>query len=263
MPRSAMCLILFSYDQHPAYRLVLAANRDESRDRPTGPASFWEEGNGILAGRDLEKGGTWMGVTRRGRWAAVTNYRDLTAPQQEEAPSRGQLVTDFLCGTAEPAVFMERLAEKADQYNGFNLLVGTLEEVAYLSNREGCMRILKPGLYGLSNHLLDTDWPKVERGKQAMRQALKHETVAPEALLEIMADSTRPPDDQLPDTGLGLKRERKAAPIFISGAEYGTRSSTVLLISRAGKVTFAERSFDGREPALRRYAFMLDSSLAS
>ena len=258
-----MCLILFSYDQHPAYRLVLAANRDEFHDRPTGPASFWEEGNGILAGRDLKEGGTWMGITRRGRWAAVTNYRDLAIPRKKEAPSRGQLVTDFLRDDAAPAAFMGKLAGKADQYNGFNLLVGTPEEVAYLSNQEGRVRILKPGLYGLSNHLLDTDWPKVERGKRAMQQALKQETVAPEVLLEVLADSALPPDDRLPDTGLDLERERKAGPIFISGAEYGTRSSTALLISRTGEVTFAERSFDGKEPALRRYAFALDSSLVS
>lgn len=255
-----MCLILFSYDQHPTYQLVVAANRDEFYDRPTAPAHFWEEGDGILAGRDEEAGGTWLGITRTGRWAAVTNYRDFTTPPKGDAPSRGHLVTSFLRSEAAPAAFLEQLDAQKDEYNGFNLLAGTTSELGYVSNRDGEFRLLEPGLYGISNHLLDTAWPKVVRGKEALREQLEAEEIAPEPLLEMLSDTTVAPDEELPDTGVSLERERMLSPPFIETPRYGTRSSTVLLVSHDGEVTFVERSFDtaGASPSTRRFHFELE-----
>jgi uncharacterized protein with NRDE domain len=160
-----MCLILFAYQIHPRYRLVLGANRDEFYARPTAPLDFWQDHPQVLAGRDLEQHGTWMGVTRNGRWAAVTNYRDLRI-MKTDAHSRGHLVADFLLSHVPPHAYMRQIATKADQYNGFNLIVGDSAELVYFSNRERKIRLLGPGLYGLSNHLLDTAWPKVARGKE-------------------------------------------------------------------------------------------------
>lgn len=254
-----MCLILFSYEQHSTYRLILAANRDESYDRPTAPAAFWE-GDQILAGRDLEAGGTWMGVTRTGRWAAVTNFRDFTEPVKTEAPSRGRLVTRFLNSSSPPAVFAAQLKEEADRYNGFSLLLGTPDAIAYFSNRDNQVKQVGAGLYGLSNHLLDTDWPKVERGKQALSEVMEARQIDPDELLDILADRRVPSDEKLPNTGLDLERERMVAPIFIESAGYGTRSSTVLLISRTGQVTFVERSYGMDEEETRRFDFPVVAS---
>jgi uncharacterized protein with NRDE domain len=256
-----MCLILFSYDKHPAYRLVLAANRDEFYDRPTAPAHFWKKGGGILAGRDEKAGGTWMGLTRAGRWAAVTNYRDFRTPPDDDAPSRGRLVTGFLESDDAPAVHLDDLATRADRYNGFNLLAGTPGAVGYLSNRDGAPRTLDPGLYGISNHLLDTPWPKVQGGKAALREQIDRDApIEPESLLEVLADTAVPPDDELPDTGMSLERERMVAPRFIRGERYGTRSSTVLLVRRDGGVTFVERRFEGNSESYedRRFDFPLE-----
>ena len=241
-----MCLILLAYESHPACRLVLAANRDEFYARPTRRASFWEDAPGVLGGRDLTHGGTWIGVTLGGRVAAVTNFRD-PARQRADAPSRGRLVSDFLLCTEAPRQYLERLADGADSYNGFNLFVGDARGLYYFSNRDDAgPRELTPGVYGLSNHLLDTPWPKVERGKQALSEVLKGDEHAPDAepLFMVLAESERAPDEKLPDTGVGLELERMLSPLFIRSAEYGTRSSAVVLFEREGRVTFVERSFD-------------------
>ena len=254
-----MCLIALSYAQHPAYHLVVAANRDEFYDRPTAPATFWEDGDGILAGRDLRKGGTWFGVTRTGRWAAVTNYRDLTTPQKVNAPSRGELVTSFLRSAAPPEAFLDDLSDRAHHYNGFNLLVGTPTSLYYLSNRTEEVKALLPGLYGLSNHLLDTSWPKVERARTGMARTLEDEAVSAEGLLDLLRDATEAPEEELPATGLDPERERALSPIFIETPQYGTRSSTVLLIGRDGEVTFVERTY-GEETTTRRFSFALETT---
>jgi len=257
-----MCLILFSYDDHPRYRLVVAANRDEFFGRPTQPARFWNDASHVLAGRDEKAGGTWMGVTRHARWAAITNYRD-PSPRTDDARSRGHLVADYLKEQAEPADYLGRVAEEADRYNGFNVLVGTLDTIGYYSNRDGAARRLAPGLYGLSNHLLDTGWPKVERGRKKMRRVLDQDEVAPEEIFDLLHDTTQPDDERLPDTGIGLAGERVLSPMFIEGDRYGTRSSTVLLIDRAGHVTFVERTFDqGRATMTQRYDFDIASAPA-
>lgn len=238
-----MCLILFAYEAHPSYRLVVAANRDEFRERPTAAANFWDDAPDVLAGRDLSRGGTWLGVTRGGRFAAVTNYRDSRAPDPD-APSRGHLVGDFLKGRETPAGYLSRIAAVGGQFNGFNLLAGDADSLHYYSNRGGPPRPLAPGVYGLSNHLLDTPWPKVEAGKRALSALISAgEDLGPETLLQLLASRERAEDSRLPDTGVGVEVERALSPLFIDGPRYGTRSSTVLLAGRDGRSEFVERSF--------------------
>jgi uncharacterized protein with NRDE domain len=237
-----MCLILFAHDAHPRYRLALAANRDEFHHRPTRPAAFWDDAPNVLAGRDLVEGGTWMGVTRGGRVAAVTNFRRGTSGRNE-ARSRGALVGDFLTGDARPETYARRMHAEGDAFNGFSLLVGDGPDLWFCSNAGGGVEPIAPGVHGLSNHLLDTPWPKVRNGRRAVAAELERETIDPERLLELLADRTIATDDELPETGVGLARERDLSPIFIAGREYGTRSSTVLLIERDGRIGFCERSY--------------------
>lgn len=239
-----MCIILFAYQTHPRYRLILAANRDEYYARPTERAAFWEDASEILAGRDLERGGTWLGVTKGGRFAAVTNFRDPTAIVKD-APSRGHLVSDFLRGTDAPASYLSNIAATSSGYNGFNLLAGDARGLCYHSNREAGVRELDAGVYGLSNHLLDTPWPKVEKGKRTLSEIV-HESaeVSREDLFKILADDARADDTRLPQTGVSLEYERALSPVFIKTPVYGTRSSTLLLIDSEDNITFIERTFE-------------------
>lgn len=255
-----MCLILFAYEAHPDYRLILAANRDEFYERPTEPAAFWEDDSGVLAGRDLRCGGTWLGMTRAGRFAAVTNYRGPDE-QRPDAPSRGALVASFLRAHEAPDAFLARLAPKADRYNGFNLLAGDAQHLYYFSNRAAAVRRLSAGVYGLSNDLLDTPWPKVEAGKAALRRVLEG-PVTTEALLALLADPAPAPDERLPDTGVGLEWERVLSPRFIATPAYGTRSSTVLLIGYDGRVTFVERTAEtpGQAASTQSFQFQITSA---
>jgi uncharacterized protein with NRDE domain len=240
-----MCLILFAYRVHPRYPLIVAANRDEFYDRPTAPASFWETEPRLLAGKDLQCGGTWLGVTGDGRFAALANYRDSRS-MQSDAPSRGDLVTEYLQGGMPPDGYLEVLREKSAGYNGFSLLFGTACRLFCHCNRGETPPLVQPGIHGLSNHLLDTPWPKVERGKARLKQILKDDTEpAVEEMFSMLADHSLPEDRHLPDTGVGLEKERLLAPLFISSADYGTRSSTVLFIDRDGTVTFVERTWHG------------------
>lgn len=238
-----MCLIALAYEAHPRHRLVVAANRDEFYARPTAPAAWWVDEPALLAGRDLREGGTWMGVTRTGRFAAVTNYREA-APPRSEAPSRGALVADFLRGSADARSYAEELSARAGAFNGFNLLVADAAGLFYLSNRTDGVRRLEPGVYGLSNALLDTPWPKVVRARSAMQAALSSGDGDgwESGLWEMLADRVIAADAHLPETGVGADRERLLSPPFISSDVYGTRASTVLTIGRGGDVRFVERS---------------------
>ncbi|MEE4301966.1 MAG: NRDE family protein [Pseudomonadales bacterium] len=239
-----MCLILFAQGVHPDFPLIVAANRDEFHARPTAPAAFREDAPTVLAGRDLEAGGSWMGVDRRGRFAAVTNY---TEPPPEPMPprTRGELVMDFLSGDADAGPYLDAVADRAQSYRGFNLLVGDAAGLWYFSNRheesEHPLR-LEPGIYGLSNHLLDTGWPRVNRGKSALsdfERAEAHPDV--EALLALLGDTTEPRDEEIlavPDDARGPGAHM---PCFITGADYGTRASTVLLQQREGRIRFVEQ----------------------
>jgi uncharacterized protein with NRDE domain len=238
-----MCLILFANNIHPHYLLVLAANRDERHARPTAPAAFWNDEPDIYGGRDLEQGGTWLGVSRSGAFAAVTNYRngsDLGLPSR----SRGELVANYLRAAKPPAHYLEQVKVDAGAYRGFNLLVGNSTELHWHSNRSDRTERLSPGVHGLSNHLLDTPWPKVERGKRRLGELLSSRSQQlVDGLFSMLAERTPAPDHALPDTGVGFARERVLSPAFIVSPEYGTRSSTVLLIDYHGEVNFIERSF--------------------
>lgn len=237
-----MCLILFANDCHPRYQLVVAANRDEFYKRPTLPADFWPDDPDILAGKDVKEGGTWMGITRSGEFAALTNYRD-PASFKPQAPSRGHLVLDYLKSGLSPVSYLKNLPDGAQAYNGFNLLAGNLEALYYYSNREKLIRQAKKGVHGLSNSLLDVPWPKVKKGILGLTAILQTEEIDVEDLFTLMADREIPDDKDLPSTGVGLNMERWLAPAYVISPDYGTRTTTVLLIERTHKVFFRERSF--------------------
>lgn len=243
-----MCLIVFAHEHHPNYPFIFAANRDERHERPTRQAHFWEDRREILAGRDEVAGGTWCGVTRGGRFAAISNFRDPTA-HDSEAPSRGGLVTGFLADQRPPGKHLKELEEKASAYNGFNLLVGDLKdgEIHYYSNRGGSSRRLGSGIYGLSNHLLDTPWPKVTRSKKRLAELADPDTDCrpdTDKLFALLQSTDRPPDEKLPNTGLELETERLVSAPFIVNPAYGTRSSTVIVLNQEGTLTFIEKTYN-------------------
>ncbi|MCB0766504.1 MAG: NRDE family protein [Flavobacteriales bacterium] len=233
-----MCLIALAYKVHPRYPLIVAANRDEFRDRPAQAAHFWEDAPHILAGRDLRAGGTWMGITRTGRLAALTNHRDLRRTWSGNGASRGILVRQALAADFDPS--------SIGDHDGFNLLYGQLDAIRYHNNITSADFALEPGIHGLSNAFLNTPWPKVERAKEAMERVVagKPEGLM-DGLFELLVDSRTAPDDALPDTGLPLATERAISSIFIPGEAYGTRCSTVLLVADDGTVRFEERSWPG------------------
>jgi uncharacterized protein with NRDE domain len=238
-----MCLIFFGLNQHPEYKLVIAANRDEFYKRKTAPAHFWEDYPHILGGRDLEAGGTWMGMSKQGKISMVTNYRDLRN-LKEVAPSRGHLVSDFLVNGDQPQQYGQHVLAKGEAYNGFNLVFGWPDELLYYSNYSNSIQPLPNGIHGLSNHLLNTPWPKVERGKSKFSTLLETQKLNTHSFFELLYDENRAADDQLPDTGLSLERERVLSSMFIKSPDYGTRCSTVLLIDRDNHVRFTERVYD-------------------
>ncbi|MCJ7774285.1 MAG: NRDE family protein [Desulfobacterales bacterium] len=237
-----MCLILFSYDTHPDYTLVFAANRDEFYDRPTKALAFWDDSSGILAGRDLKSLGTWLGISLSGRIAAITNFRDPLSII-EDAPSRGLLVSNFLSGNQSSRQYLEHIKTSGLKYNGFNLLVGDSSGLYYYSNRGDAIVKILPGVYGLSNDLLDTPWPKVKKGKTRLNALLdKENKLSGLDMLDILKDHTLPPDKMLPDTGVGIEWERMLSPMFIKSDVYGTISSSVILIKKTGELTFLEQT---------------------
>ncbi len=254
-----MCLILFACNAHPDYRLILAANRDEFYDRPSTPADFWTSHPQVLAGKDLKEKGTWLGVTREGKFAAITNYRD-PASWKADAPSRGKLVSRYLTGSAGPEKYLRNVSKKANVYNGFNLLLGDGADLFVYSNR-GDVRKLSSGIYGLSNELLDTPWPKVQRGKKLLKRALSQKgKELEEALFDLLADRLAPPDRNLPDTGIGLEWERLLSTMFIKSPVYGTRSSTLLFIGKNRRVKLIEKIYNGEEEPwlVSRFAFPVE-----
>ncbi len=249
-----MCLILIAYRCHPGYELMVAANRDEFHERPTAPLAFWNEAPQVLAGRDLQEGGTWMGISRSGRFAAITNYRDPSQVRLD-APSRGRLVADYLQNPQLAIDYLEQLRPAAGSYNGFNLLLGDKTGLYYHSNRTGEIQTLLPGWYGLSNHLLDTPWPKVRRGLFLLRGRFEQRSdLAPDDLLEVLTDRSVAPDAELPKTGVPLEWERWLSSIFIDTPGYGTRSSTALLVNNSGSIHMVEITWADA----RRREFQLD-----
>lgn len=239
-----MCLIVVAHRMHPEYPLVVAANRDEDYHRPTASAAFWSDAPQVLAGRDLLGGGTWLGVTKQGRWAALTNVRE---PLRGTAVrSRGLLVSGFLRSQDGPQHYLARLARWGHRFTGFNLLAGDIHALASYSNRDVGVRVLSPGYYGLSNHLLDTPWPKVEQAKRSMYALLARRDFIPDQLWDVLADRQRPDVANLPETGIERNLEQALGAIFVQLPDYGTRCSTLLSVSREGHVRFSERRFDSQ-----------------
>jgi len=253
-----MCLILLAWQTHPSFPLIVAANRDEFYQRRTASADFWPESPQVLAGRDLEAGGTWLGVSRTGRFAALTNYRDPSR-HKADAPSRGRLVADFLCGLEPIDAYLDSLQPAA--YNGFNLLLGDARDNGRLvafSNITQERHELVPGIYGLSNATLDTPWPKVGAGKTALADAL---AALPDEtpLQNLLRDDRIHPDTTLPATGVPLEWERLLSAAFIRSQDYGTRCSTLIKVAVGGTASFDEQTWlPGGQAGMRcRYRFGL------
>ncbi|WP_077620024.1 NRDE family protein [Bacillus sinesaloumensis] len=251
-----MCLIVFAYQAHPVYKLIVAANRDEFTERLTAPAHFWEDEPNLLAGRDLEKKGTWMGVTKVGRFAAVTNYRDLNESSEGKV-SRGSLVKEALTYKGKLDGYTKQLEQTNTDYPGYNLLVGDLDDLYYYSNVGKSLVKVKAGIHGLSNHLLDTNWPKVEKGKEGLAEIIKGENLV-ENLFTLLQNTDRPKDSHLPKTGVSLEWERILSSLFIQTDGYGTRSSTVLLMSDT-EVEYIERTFSAKGENDPEFRFAINS----
>lgn len=260
-----MCLLFYCQNAHPEFSLILLANRDEFYERPTRSAGFWAEAPPVLAGRDLRRGGTWLGITRAGRWAALTNYREPSNAGFNS--SRGDIVRDFLTSTQSARGFARRIRRVAGEFDGFNLLFGDRRESLWLSNRgDGEVHALENGIYGLSNHLLETPWPKVIRGKDILRTQLERDLIT-DRLFEPLVDRTVY-DHDLPDTGVDHETERMLSSAFISGRLYGTRSSSLIMLDRDNRVYYEERSYDNPtsgpyqpdEYCSKSFRFRLDSS---
>lgn len=233
-----MCLVVFSWQPDSHQPLVLLANRDEVHQRPSAALAQWSDQPEIYAGRDLEAGGTWLGIAEHGRFATLTNIRDMSLPLGEQ--SRGALVSDYLISQQSPQAYLKDVAANVQLYSGFNLLVGDAQSLWYLSSTEPRPIRLAPGVYGLCNGSLDTPWPKLVRARSVFAE---HLNASDQLLLEIMQDEQRAADDQLPDTGVGLAMERMLSSIFIRGESYGTRATSLLRCFADGSMSLAERSY--------------------
>lgn len=263
LPIFSMCLITFALQQHPEFPLIVAANRDEFFARPTRAAQFWDdepEGKNtspFIAGRDLQAGGTWLGLTRNGRLAALTNYREVSPAATQAQPSRGALPLNFLCSDVDSHQYLNTLARRAGDYNGFNLIAGTAAELYYYSNRgSAAPQRLTTGYYGLSNGLLDSPWAKVDSSRTQLQDIVEQDTQrgnsagAPalaQQLLHMMRDNQLANPQSLPSTGVPTTLEHQLSSRFIEHSElpiYGTRVTSVILIDRQKTAHFFERSFD-------------------
>nr|WP_147533036.1 NRDE family protein [Bacillus marasmi] len=247
-----MCLILFAYKVHPKYKLIVAANRDEFYERPTAPVHYWEDHPEILAGRDLKQMGTWMGITKSGHFSALTNYRN-PREKTEGKRSRGELVGKFLIEQSSAENYLREVAEYKEMYPSFNLLVGDTNELFYYSNIEDIVKRLAPGVYGLSNHLLDTEWPKVRLGKAGLQKIIKlGSNDFDEELFALLQNAEQACEQELPKTGVSLEWERVLSSMFIQSENYGTRSSTVLKMTES-EIFFKERVYSNDGTQTREY----------
>lgn len=249
-----MCLILVAWRVHPKFSCIIAANRDEVFERATEPAHWWSDEPQILAGRDLAAGGTWLGVTRPGRIAALTNFR-APQPKRTDTPSRGMLVAEMLRSARPVEEDLLRLQRMGAHYNGFNMMISDGNQLGVYESVSGTHVLLGPGIYGLSNHLLDTPWPKVQKGKSRLQRALcGMDDLA--AVLDLLRDDRPAHDDELPRTGVSLEWERLLSSAFVRGADYGTRSSTIVRVG-GGTTYFDEWSWDpaGEQSDRRSFEF--------
>ncbi|RDW18079.1 hypothetical protein CWR48_10795 [Oceanobacillus arenosus] len=238
-----MCLINLNFKDHPTYKLIIAANRDEFYKRPTASAHFWEDEPAILAGRDLVQMGTWLGISRQGRFVALTNFRD---PKLDETAkiSRGEIVRQYLASNASPTAFLQTLKRDRNNFSGYNLIFGSADELYHYNNILDKENKVTPGIHALSNHTLDTPWPKVVKGKEMLQDYINgNNKIETDMLFRIVSNAEIADDKELPQTGVGIELERMLSPLFIKTPEYGTRSSTVLLVDHQNHATFMERTY--------------------
>jgi len=235
----------------------MAANREEFHQRPTAAADFWPDQPDLLAGRDLQAGGTWMGITRTGRIAAITNYREPLTPQSKIQHSRGHLVRDYLATDISAMEQAERLQGQGAMYSGYNLLLGDPNDLVYISNRNENPLVVSPGTHGLSNHLLDTDWPKVHSGRAHLDSLLEDGPLESKALFDLLTDRTLTKGEMPKNIADSDLPEQLMRHYFIASPDYGTRCSTVLLLDREGHVEFLERQFgpNGLVGETRKFEF--------
>jgi len=241
-----MCLIVFSHKIHEKYPLILAGNRDEFYNRPAKEAHYWSTNPPILAGKDLKAGGTWLGISRAGLMAALTNYRDLDNPRPREK-SRGGLIPELLTNGGEIEEKLEEFVHKGGQYDGFNMIAGSRDELFYINNIDNRIQKLEPGNYGISNAFLNTAWPKVDRAKKEFSEIISHSEIDEEAIFAMLQNRDTYPLGELPETGLSPEMEKAVSSIFIDTGHYGTRCSTLLMASMQGTLTFVERTFPAGE----------------
>ncbi len=252
-----MCLIALALDAHENYPFILIANRDEFYKRPTKEAGFWEDQPEILGGRDLQAMGTWLGITKTGHIAALTNYRE--PGEAPKSRSRGNLPTQYLSANHHAEHYMKSVREKKDAYNGFNLIAGTFHELYYYSNRQEQITRIQKGIHAVSNHLLNTSWPKVDRIKCELSKYLAdHQELDTDELFQLLSFSEPEPDSKLPHTGVPIEWERMLSPIYISSDTYGTRAQTVITVTKEGLVTFAERT--AKKEGINFFQFILNPS---
>lgn len=241
-----MCLITFAYRSHPEYSLILLANRDEFYQRPTRAMNFWQEDPNILAGQDLEQGGTWLGLNKAGKFTTVTNYRN-GRERRDGLRSRGHLTRDYLTGDTNATEYLATLTAEQQRYGAFNLLLGDQQGLHYLSNRSNAQpQRLGAGVYGLSNALLDSPWPKLQKVKQGLKAALHASELSTQSLIDIMLDPTEADTHQLPDTGISAAWEKSLSACFIRIPEYGTRATTLLMQKPDGSTYIREQNFDAQ-----------------
>lgn len=236
-----MCLLAFNWNNHPKYKMILVANRDEFFERPTESLHLWEEG--FYAGKDLRAGGTWLGLHPNGRFAALTNYRDMRN-MKKDAKSRGDLVKNFLQGEMSPEEYLTEIQKEKDLYEGFNLLVGLGDALFYFSNKMDGIHKLPYGLFGLSNAFLDTPWNKLLKAKEKLKVKIEAGSLDKKELSKVVLSKAIEPDDQLADTGASLEQERAVSAQFINfGNYYGTINTTVLLWKHTGEVEIKEMRY--------------------
>lgn len=238
-----MCLLLIAKKFHPEYKLVVAANRDEFYARPSMPADFWNDHPSVLAGRDLKAGGTWLGITKKGNIATITNFRE-GLKEKNNASTRGLLAKDYLIGNQDPIDYLTEVTLKSSDYNGFNLIVGDIENLFYFSNKQGVIRELDNGTFGLSNGLLNSNWPKVLESKIKFEAHIKDDDLETEKLFDILNDRSTVDDQFLPNTGIDRRIEKILSAVFIKTENYGTRCSTVITVDRNNRTMFTERVFN-------------------
>ena len=238
----AMCLIVFAYKTVSGTPLVFAGNRDEFYDRPTEQAHIWNTDPKMIAGKDKKAGGTWLGLSENGKIAAITNYRDM-GQIKPNAPSRGHIVKNALISSQSTEQYLEHLKSVANEYNGFNLIAGNREKLFYFSNQTMQIEELKPGIYALSNALLNTPWPKSEWAKQRFKQILDSGDRKPNHFFSMLKNSDTYPLEKLPETGLSDEMEKAVSAVFIKTDGYGSRCSTVMQLYSDSTFYFEERTY--------------------